>query len=276
MRIPFILFLSLFLSFYSCKESSSNTEPETVEGLVWSDEFDGEDWDRDEWIPELGASGWGNQELQNYTASDNNIEVSDGTLKIIARKIDEGQDRGDYTSARLTTKRTFGPGTRIEIRAKMPAQVGNGLWPAIWMLGDGIRQGESWPDCGEIDIMEYVSYNPNTFYCTIHSNANNHIDGTQIGSGDINLPNIEEEFNTFGIVWEEDFIQFFVNEVTNAVFRVNRPENPTLDNWPFSQQHFLLLNMAVGGSWGGAQGLDDNNFPATFEIDYVRVYALED
>lgn len=267
------LLLLLFtpLLFSTCKESGA-TDPELEEGLLWSDEFDGDRLDYDKWFPETGASGWGNNELQNYTAIQN-TEVSDGTLKIIAKKIFEGerQERGDYTSARLTSLDSFTYG-RMEIRAKMPDLKGNGLWPAIWMLGDAIRDGGGWPSSGEIDIMEYVSYAPNQFYATIHSTANNHQDGTQLGSGAVSLPTIEEEFNTFGIIWEEEFIKFYVNDPNNTIFRVNKPAEANNDNWPFDKPHFFLLNMAVGGDWGGAQGLNDANFPATMEIDYVRVY----
>lgn len=274
MRRSFFTILALSLLTISCKDSSTNTEPELPEGLIWSDEFNGTDWDRAEWDPDLGTGGgWGNQELQNYTVSDENLVISDGTMKIIARKVGDGQDRGDYTSVRLKSVRTFGPGSLIEVRAKMPDYVGNGLWPAIWMLGDSIRNGTPWPSCGEIDIMEYVSRNPNVFFSTIHSAANNHTNGTQIGSGDVSLPNIEEDFNIFGIEWREDYIKFFVNDINNVVFRVNRPQNSNLDNWPFSEPHFMLLNMAVGGTFGGFD-VNDDNFPATFEIDYIRVYDL--
>jgi len=273
MRSTVYSILVVSLLFISCKDKTTNSGSELPEGLLWSDEFNGNDWDRDEWVPELGANGWGNQELQNYTASDDNIEVSNGSLKIIARKVDEGQDVGDYTSARLTGIRTFGPGTRIEVRAKIPDYKGNGLWPAIWMLGDGIRNGESWPFSGEIDIMEYVSRSPNTFFSTIHSEAYNHLKGNQIGSGSIGLENIEEEFNIFGFAWQEDALIFYLNDPRNIFFRVTRPANPTESNWPFSKPHFFLLNMAIGGTFGGFD-VNDDNFPATLEIDYVRVFEL--
>ncbi len=272
-------FFALFL-FTSCKENSIKTEEETPNEdlnstLIWSDEFNQNSLNFDEWIPELGANGWGNNELQNYTASSSNIVVEDGILKIIARKIQEGQQRGNYTSARLTSARTFGPGHRIEIRAKVPDLKGNGLWPAIWMLGDGIRYGQSWPQCGEIDIMEYVSYAPNRFYATVHTGAFNHIDGTAKGSGTVLLSTIEEEFNIFGILWDDSKIRFYHGDPSNVIFTFNKFNNANNDEWPFDKPHFFLLNLAVGGSWGGAQGLNDANFPATFEIDYVRVYKLE-
>jgi beta-glucanase (GH16 family) len=275
MRLLLAATLSLFLITSSCKENTSNSEPEVAEGLIWSDEFDGTEWDRNEWIPEFGDSGWGNQEYQNYTASKENLSVSDGTLKITAVKVGDGQGRGDYTSARITSARTFGPGTIIEVRAKIPDYRGDGLWPAIWMLGDSIRKGTPWPTCGEIDIMEYVSRAPDVFFSTIHSAANNHTNGTQIGSGNVSLPNIEEEFNTFGIEWHEEYIKFFVNDQDNVIFRINRPQDYNLNNWPFSEPHFFLLNLAVGGTFGGFD-VNDDNFPAVFEIDYVRVYELEE
>jgi beta-glucanase (GH16 family) len=273
MRKTLLPLLVLSFVLVSCKDSTSNSEPDLPAGLIWSNEFNGDDWNREEWYPEFGANGWGNQELQNYTASDDNIEVSDGTLKIIARKVDEGQDVGDYTSARLLSIRSFTYG-RIEVRAKMPDYVGNGLWPAIWMLGDGIRNGESWPFCGEIDIMEYVSRNPNKYFATVHTEARNHQNGNQEGSGDITVENIEEEFNIYGLYWEEDRLIFYLNDPGNVVLTINRPENPTESNWPFSKPHFFLLNMAIGGTFGGFD-VNDDNFPATFEIDYVRVYEIE-
>ena len=267
----FILLLFLPTILLSCKENS--VEPDEIEGLIWADEFDGDRLDYDKWTPETGDHGWGNNELQEYTAIQN-TEVSDGTLKIIAKKVGDGQDTGDYTSARINSNESFTYG-RMEIRAKIPDLKGNGLWPAIWMLGESIQHGTGWPACGEIDIMEYVSYAPNQFYSTIHSTANNHTNNTQVGSGEIPLATIEEEFHIYGIIWTEDYIKFYLDETSNTVFRFNKPANPTADNWPFDKPFFFLLNLAVGGDWGGAQGLNDNNFPATFEIDYVRVYELD-
>lgn len=266
--------LLLVITISSCKESSGGTEPELPEGLVWSDEFDGDDWDRSKWYPELGASGWGNNEWQEYTGNDRNIEVSNGTLKIHALLDGNGQRRGDYTSARMLTYETFLYG-RMEIRAKMPEHKGNGLWPAIWMLGDGIRNGQSWPACGEIDIMEYVSYDPGKTHASLHSTANNHKIGTQLGSGAVNLPTMEEQFHIYGLIWEENSISFYIDEPTNVIYRFLKPDNATNDEWPFDQPFFFLLNMAVGGDWGGRNGVDDSIFPATFEIDYVRVYELD-
>lgn len=261
------------LLFISCKDDGTSSTEE-MEGLIWSEEFNGTDW-RNNWYPELGANGWGNNELQNYTASTDNIVITDSTLQIIARKVDDGQNVGDYTSARLLSKEAFQYG-RMEIRAKIPDLRGNGLWPALWMLGDGIRNGVGWPESGEIDIMEYVSYAPNQFYATVHTGAFNHQDGTAKGSGAVQLADIEEEFNIFGIIWTEEYIKFYVEDKDNIIFRFNKLEDATEDEWPFDNPHFFLLNMAVGGDWGGARGLNDANFPATFEIDYVRIFELDE
>lgn len=269
-----LLFLLIPFLILSCKDSGTSGTDNDMDGLIWSEEFNGNDW-RDNWYPELGANGWGNNELQNYTASPNNIVITDSTLQIIARKVGDNQRAGDYTSARLLTKEAFLYG-RMEIRAKIPDLRGNGLWPAIWMLGDGIRNGGSWPETGEIDIMEYVSYAPNQFYATVHTGAFNHRQGTQKGSGAIQLTDIEEEFNVFGIIWTEEYIKFYVEDKDNIIFRFNKITDATEDEWPFDNPHFFLLNLAVGGDWGGAQGLDDSNFPATLEIDYVRIFELDE
>lgn len=237
--------------------------------LVWNDEFDGEHLDDDKWVLETGAHGWGNNEWQDYTARQN-TEVSGGTLKIIARRSGAGQNVGDYTSARLNSIQSFTYG-RMEVRAKVPELRGNGLWPAIWMLGRNIDE-VGWPACGEIDIMEYVSHDPNTFHYSVHTTAFNHIEGSQVTSGGISLATIEERFHVYGVIWTEDFLKFYLDDTTNVMLTFEKPANATRAEWPFDGPQYFLLNMAVGGNWGGAQGVDDEIFPATFEIDYVRVY----
>ncbi|MEQ8807958.1 MAG: glycoside hydrolase family 16 protein, partial [Imperialibacter sp.] len=187
-------FLSIFFSLcllLSCKEQGKDEQqkPEVPEPsepvaevdwddatLAWSDEFDGDAVDTDKWKFETGANGCGNNEWQNYTSGPNST-VSDGLLKITAKKEGAGQRVGDYTSSRMLSKETFTYG-RMEVRARIPEWKGKGVWPAIWMLGDNISQ-VGWPDCGEIDMMEYVSYAPNEVHFTIHSKANNHVQGTQ-------------------------------------------------------------------------------------------------
>ncbi len=254
-------------------ESMTTGSPERLSHgdwkLVWGDEFDGKSLDLEKWKFETGRNGWGNNEWQNYTNGDN-LQVGDGTLKITAKKIGAGQNPGDYSSTRLNSRRSFTYG-RIEIRAKLPENKGPGLWPAIWMLGDNLGT-VGWPSCGELDILEYVSYEPDTIHCAIHSKANNHGDGTQLTSGGVKLESAEEEFHIYGVHWTETQLRFYTDDPSNVKLTFDRPNEFTNDNWPFDKPQYLLLNIAVGGSWGGNKGVDDSIFPATMEVDYVRVY----
>lgn len=239
--------------------------------LAWSDEFDENALNPENWSLETGAHGWGNNEWQDYTDS-GNVELSDGILKIKAIKTGPGQGVGDYTSARLNSKKSFTYG-RMEIRARIPAHQGNGIWPALWMLGDNI-QSVGWPACGEIDLMEYVSYDPDHTHFSIHSTANNHVDGTQVTSGRIFLETIEEEFHTYGLLWTPAYLKFYIDEPENIKLTFPKPAISNEDNWPFNRPFYFLMNIAVGGDWGGARGVDDSIFPAVMEVDYVRVYQI--
>ncbi|MEP2278629.1 glycoside hydrolase family 16 protein [Maribacter sp.] len=240
--------------------------------LVWSDEFEGTTLSNENWSFESGNNGWGNNELQNYR-SEGNAEVSNGTLKITAKLNTDTNIEGEYTSARLNSKKSFKFG-RMEIRAKLPEHKGNGTWPALWMLGSNI-QTAGWPLCGEIDMMEYVSFKPNKTHFTIHSKANNHTNGTEATSGAVELETIEEDFHNFGILWSSEYIKFYVDDIENIQFIFKRPANSTVDNWPFSNHFYFLMNIAVGGNWGGLEGVDPSIFPATMEVDYIRVYQVK-
>lgn len=239
--------------------------------LVWSDEFQGTTLDMDKWRFETGAHGWGNNEWQNYV-EEGVTEVSDGTLKITARKTGPGGRVGDYESARLNSRQDFTFG-RLEIRARIPEHKGNGIWPALWMLGSNIGT-VGWPQCGEIDIMEYVSFEPDQMHFSIHSTANNHKEGTQVTSGPIPLESIDEEFHSYGILWTANYIKFYLDDPDNVKLTFTRPIPSNAENWPFSQPFYFLMNIAVGGDWGGMQGVNDEIFPATLEVDYVRVYQV--
>lgn len=235
--------------------------------LIWSDEFDGTELSQENWKLETGSHGWGNNELQNYL-SEGNVEVSGGTLKIIAKK--ESLGGSNFTSARLNSKKEFRYG-KIEIRAKIPDYKGKGIWPALWMLGNDIST-VGWPACGEIDIMEYVSYSPNEVHFSIHSTANNHVKGTQITSGPVPLETIEEEFHIYGVLWTDKYIKFYIDTEDNVQLHFIRPAVSNFENWPFSKPFYFLMNIAVGGNWGGLEGVDETIFPAVMEVDYVRVY----
>ena len=280
-----MLLVFLFTAIVGCKEANKNNKDlesnvEQVDSssqvaventtLKWSEEFNGTTVDTTQWNYKLGASGWGNNELQNYT-NGLNTEVADGSLKIIVKKEGTGQKVGDYTSARMTSTQKVQYG-HVAIRAKMPDYKGKGIWPALWMLGADITE-IGWPQCGEIDVMEYVSKNPDQVLQTIHSVANNHSNGTQISTDFIPLPTIEEEFHIYGLLWKEDQLQFYIDSPDNITLTIDRPEDYNNENWPFMKEYYFILNIAVGGNLGGE--VDDLIFPSVMEVDYVRVYELD-
>jgi len=234
--------------------------------LAWSEEFDGSAVNTDFWSFETGATGWGNNELQNYTTSSDNSEVTGGKLIITALKVNENTQVGSYTSTRLISKgkKEFMYG-RMEIRAKLPS--GTGIWPAIWMMGSNISS-VGWPACGEMDIMEYVGFEPNTVYATVHTPSG--YGGNANGSG-MTVTSCEENFHNYGLIWTQEKLTFYVDSLDNII-HTYAPAVKTAENWPFNQPCFFLLNVAVGGDWGGAQGVDNSIFPQSMEIDYVRVY----
>ncbi len=232
--------------------------------LVWFDEFDYSGLpNSDKWNYDIGGGGWGNSELQYYTNRSENARVEGGNLRIEARK--EAYSGSAYTSARLVTRNKgdwkYG---KIEVRAKLPS--GKGSWPAIWMLPTDWAYG-GWPASGEIDIMEHVGYDPVTIFGTVHTEAYNHSIGTQKGSS-LTVSDCESEYHLYSIIWTEDKIDFYVDNT----FYFSFTNQGTWEKWPFDQRFHLILNIAVGGSWGGAQGVDDNIFPTSMYVDYVRVY----
>lgn len=232
--------------------------------LVWADEFEvSGNPDPLQWNFETGGGGWGNNELQTYTSNSENSYVTNGTLKIVARKSESGQ----WTSARMVTsgKASWKYG-KMEIRAKLP--LGRGTWPALWMMPQYSGYG-TWPKSGEIDIMEHVGYDPGKVYGTVHTEAYNHKLGTQKG-GNTAVSNVHSEFHTYAIEWADDFIKWFVDGNHYFTF-IN--ENKSYREWPFDQPFFMILNVAIGGDWGGAQGIDPALTEATMEIDYVRIYS---
>jgi len=236
--------------------------------LVWNDEFndaglpDSSKWSYDT----IGnAFGWGNHELQLYTvAREKNVAVSDGTLKIKAVK--EKLGGFNYTSARLITKEKgdwlYG---RFEISAKLPD--GRGLWPAIWMLPTDWEYG-GWPESGEIDIMENVGYDPYNIVASAHTSNYYFKIGTQKNSI-ITVNDNRDVFHKYTMEWSENKIETFVDDSLYFTFS---KEADDFKVWPFDKRFHLLLNLAVGGDWGGHNGVNDSIFPAILEIDYVRVF----
>lgn len=232
--------------------------------LVWSDEFEVEGLpDSSKWTYEEGFIR--NSEAQYYTrARPENARVEDGALVIESRK--EQYKDADYTSASVTTRdRASWRYGRIEVRAKLPT--GRGMWPAIWMLGTNISE-VGWPESGEIDIMENVGFDPNRIHANVHTAAFNHADGTSKGAS-ILIDEPHANFHVYAVEWYEDHIDFFVDDRKYFTFANT---GGGVDEWPFDQPQYLILNTAIGGAWGGRQGIDDSIFPQSFYIDYVRVY----
>jgi beta-glucanase (GH16 family) len=234
---------------------------------VWADEFDytGKPAAA-KWGYDLGGGGWGNNELQNYTDDISNARVADGKLTITARK--EKKENNDYTSARLVTKNkgdwTYG---RFEIKAKLPT--GRGTWPAIWMLPTDWAYG-GWPKSGEIDIMEHVGYDQDRVHVTVHTEAYNHGINTQRGKNMV-VANASTDFHLYRVDWTPYAMRGYIDNQLMFEF-INEGKGYAV--WPFDKRFHLLLNVAVGGNWGGAQGVDANVYPQAMEVDYVRVYKM--
>ena len=236
--------------------------------IIWSDEFNGaarSTPDPAKWTYDLGGGGWGNHELEVYTNSiDNVFQDGQGYLVIQALKTDAG-----FTSGRIKTqgKFTFQYG-RVEARIKIP--FGQGLWPAFWMLGSDMPS-VGWPNCGEIDVMENIGKEPATVHATIHGpgySAANGISGKfDSGSGQ----KFADDFHVFAMVWEPNSIQFFVDG--SLYHRVTLAALPAGAKWVYDHPFFLLLNVAVGGSWPGSPD-NTSSFPQTMMVDWVRVSQL--
>lgn len=237
---------------------------------VWADEFNGQVVDETKWNFEINDSGGGNNELQYYIKD--NATVKDGILSITARN--ETYGNRNYTSSRITTKFkgdfTYG---RFQIKAKNP--LGRGTWPAAWMMPSKSYYG-NWPKSGEIDIMEYVGYSPNYTHHTIHTEALNHKIGTQVGKA---FPiDSTTAFVLYELIWNPGELIWLVDGWEVFKYRYN-PERyndkPYQEVFPFDKPFFLILNLAIGGDWGGAQGVDNSAFPMSFDVDYVRVYQRD-
>lgn len=230
--------------------------------LVWHDEFEGPGIDRTSWTFDEGGGGWGNGEAQFYTSRPENARLENGLLIVEARQ--EKHEGSYYTSARLKTQglREFQYG-RIEARLKVPS--GAGLWPAFWMLGASFDR-KNWPDCGEIDIMEYVGREPDLVIGTAHGPGYSGALG--ISQWNRRPESIADDFHTFAIEWAPGQIDWFYDGVK---YHTVTPAVVGDRKWVFDQPFFIILNLAVGGTLGGTIGLD-TKFPKQLEVDYVRVF----
>jgi len=250
----FLLLLAVVL-FLGCAEKESWD-------LVWSEEF--------EYSGSPSAENWGyetghirNNELQYYTYELDNVRVEEGLCIITA--LVEGEDSITSASINTFSRKDFLYG-RIVVRAQIPSALGT--WPAIWMLGTN-RSELGWPACGEIDIMEHVGYDPDRIHANIHTKAYNHNIGTNKGN-QIELKDPWSDFHIYAVEWYEDHMDFFMDDSLYFSFENDMAGNN--DTWPFDKPHYLLLNLAYGGSWGGQQGVDTSLLPVEYKIDYVRYF----
>lgn len=248
-------------------DPSGYTTPNSYPGytLAWSDEFNDTALNANNWNYESGGSGWGNQELENYTSRVQNLFLSSGMLIIEARQ--ESYGSNNYTSARIDTKGketpTYG---RIDIRAKLP--VSKGMWPALWMLGTNIDQ-VSWPGCGETDIMELIGTNPSQVVGSFHWLQSNGQEGTYNNTINLSGTDFSKQFHVFSLIWAKDTAQLLMDDqVYVSETHVN---NITSGTYPFNSPFFFIFNVAVGGNWPGPPDAS-TVFPQRMFVDYVRVF----
>lgn len=249
-----IFLILIFLLIFKGPEASDNS-------ILFTDDFENTFLNLNHWNYELGDGcpelcGWGNNEFQIYTKE--NVFIRDENLVIKATK-----QGNKYYSGRITTKDKieFQYGT-VEVKAKLPT--GTGVWPAIWMLGHDIDD-IFWPLCGEIDIMEYVGKTPGKIHTTLHTKDSY---GQSINTKVTTIENIEDGFHIYKMNWDKNKIQFSVDDTIVYTFS---PANKNKINWPFDKPFYLILNLAIGGEFGGFE-VYDNIFPQEFIIDYIKAY----
>jgi hypothetical protein len=243
------------------------TTPTSYAGksLVWADEFNSSSLNTGDWNYDVGDGcpncGWGNNELEYYTAGDN-LYMSNGKMIIEARK--ESKGGKNYTSSRLTTmgKKSFKFG-RIDMRAKLPK--GQGIWPAFWMLGDNFPTA-GWPTCGEIDIMEFLGNDLTKVYSTIHFKSGT--GSRNISKSFINATPIPDEYHVYSLIWETDKMRMLIDDKLIGEFLVSDLGGAT---YPFNDKFFFLVNLAVGGNWPGSPNAS-TYFPQWMFVDYIRVF----
>jgi hypothetical protein len=251
--------LAWYQIFTSVQESLPTvTVDPNYTNLVWADEFTENSLAK--WNFDTGSGGWGNQELQYYTDRADNAFVAGGFLNIKAKK--EAFGGAEYTSARLKTQGkfdfTYG---KIEMRAKLPE--GKGTWPAFWTLGSNFP-AVGWPTCGEIDIMEHVGNDQNTIHNTLHTLSSS---GNSINTFKKKIEGVSSQFHVYAAIWSENQISFYIDGDRIYTYK---PVIKNANTWPYVQDQFIILNCAMGGTFGGA--IDPTFKESVYQIDYVRVY----
>lgn len=234
---------------------------------MWSDEFNapaGTSPDPAKWTYDLGAGGWGNRELETYTDRSANM-FEDGAGHLVIRALKTAA--GDYTSARIKTLGKFSiQYGKIEARIKMPH--GQGIWPAFWMLGVDINSA-GWPQCGEIDIMENIGKEPSTVHGTIHGPGYSGAAGIGAPYDDKAGQPFADAFHVFAVEWSPGSIEFLVDRY--SYLKITPERIPSGAKWVYDHPFFLLLNVAVGGSWPGYPDAT-SKFPQEMTVDWVRVW----
>ncbi len=238
--------------------------------LEWSDEFDvNGPVDETKWNYDIGSGKWGNGERQFYTKGLNS-NCKDSVLTIEGRI--ESYEESPYTSARITTydRKHFLYG-RLEVRAKIPTAIGS--WPAIWLLPVEFKEKHvSWPRCGEIDVMEHVTHIFDTVHVSLHTELFNHVARTQRTHFE-KIEGITNDFHEFAFDWQKDEIEFFIDGKSFAKYsRFDEGYTTDETGWPFDKPYYLILNQAIGGTWGGS--VKESDYPSPFLIDYVRYYQI--
>ena len=264
-RIAFLAMIGIL--FLTACASAAPTYGWNSQGwnLAWSDEFNGSTINPKNWTYDTGGTGWGNGELEYYTNRPENARVEKGMLIIEARS--EQYSGLSYTSARLKSQnlQEFQYG-RIEARMKLPS--GQGIWPAFWMLGNDIGRTAAWPNCGEIDILEYIGKTPDTIYQTIHGPG--YSGGKGVGSHiALTADSLNNNFHVYAIEWATNEIRWFVDD--QEVFKATPAQIPAGTQWVYDHPFFIILNLAVGGGWPGYPN-STTVFPQQLVVDYVRVY----
>ncbi|MGA0556466.1 glycoside hydrolase family 16 protein [Larkinella sp. VNQ87] len=267
--------LSVIIGIVACSSPDVSSVPSGplmsgTRKLVWADEFEKPGLPNSaKWKYDVGADGWGNNELQYYSAlRPENARIENDKLIIEARR-EEYQGALYYTSARLSTQgKASWTNGRIEVSAKLPR--GRGTWACIWMLGNDYTSYSSWPKCGEIDIMEHVGFDEGKVHGSLHTLNYNHLKSNQ-KTKYFHVSDATTNFHVYAIEWTSDQIDFYVDD--SKYYTAKKTDLGVSEaQWPFDKPFFIILNIAVGGNWGGQKGIDDTIWPQRMEVDYVRVF----
>merc|ERR1712187_39446 len=252
----------------NCQANKMVQEAPEFTKPFWSDEFNDERGDgslnESRWVLTYSGSGNGNNEAQFYTTRRDNLYIEDGVLKLVGKR--ESFEWKHFTSGKITSRKKgdWGPGHRLEVRAKLP--LGVGTWPAIWMMPTDSNYG-GWPDSGEIDIMEALGSSPGHVFGTIHTGAYNHMLGTHLGKS---FYTDFSEWHTYALNWEEDKLTWYTD---GNLYNTFAPDDVNdYAKWPFNRRFYLILNLALGGNLGGHINFWEDQ---VMEVDYVRVYCLD-